>query len=221
MRRRIYQLSIPRELPVSSISFATCICCSYSKQATRNSRISSKVTTSPPNLRRRSVSPDSHLDVRFQPAIGSASTSLASPACTMDSASALRSRSSRCCRNAHCFSWCPTPTKAARCFPASEKQVGHAWAVSRTYPIQLNCTDSRPRTRWYQLRGLPLVGSECVCPQCNSISFVITRGSAKPSASPFIYQELTRNANRKSGTPVIGKSPTVKCPMIRPQWYNI
>ena len=43
------------------------------------------------------------------------------------------------------------------------------------------CTVSRPRARWYQLRGLPLVGSECVCPQCNS-SFVITRGSAKPSA---------------------------------------
>ena len=42
-------------------------------------------------------------------------------------------------------------------------------------------TDSRPRARWYQLRGLPLVGSECVCPQCNS-SFVITRGSDKPSA---------------------------------------
>ena len=34
------------------------------------------------------------------------------------------------------------------------------------------CTDSRPWARWYQLRGLPLVGSECVCPQSNS-SFVI------------------------------------------------
>ena len=43
------------------------------------------------------------------------------------------------------------------------------------------CTDSRPWARWYQLRGLPLVGSECVCPQCNS-SFVITQESAKPSA---------------------------------------
>ena len=42
------------------------------------------------------------------------------------------------------------------------------------------CTNSRPRARWYQLRGLPLVGSECVFPQCHS-SFVITRGSAKPS----------------------------------------
>ena len=44
-----------------------------------------------------------------------------------------------------------------------------------------DCTDSRPRARGYQLRGLPLVGSECVFPQCNS-SFVITRGSAKPPA---------------------------------------
>ena len=60
----------------------------------------------------------------------------------------------------------------------------------------LYCTDSRPRARWYQLRGLPLAGSECVCPPCNS-SFVFTRGSAKPSAFglPFIFQEPTRNAN--------------------------
>ena len=36
-------------------------------------------------------------------------------------------------------------------------------------------------TRDRGLRGPPLVGSECVFPQCNN-SFVITRGSAKPSA---------------------------------------
>ena len=52
---------------------------------------------------RWSVSPDSHLDVRLQPAIGSASTSLASPACRRDSASALRSPSSHSCRISHCF----------------------------------------------------------------------------------------------------------------------
>ena len=46
-----------------------------------------------PTHRRRSVSPYCHLDVRRQPATGSASTSLASPACRMDFASALRSRS--------------------------------------------------------------------------------------------------------------------------------
>ena len=40
---------------------------------------------------------------------------------------------------------------------------------------------ARPRARWYQLRGLPLVGSQCVSPQCSS-SLVITRGSATPSA---------------------------------------
>ena len=48
-------------------------------------------------------------------------------------------------------------------------------------PSDTSCTDSRPPARWYQLRGLPLVGSECVCPQCNSL-LVITWGSAKPSA---------------------------------------
>ena len=79
------------------------------------------------------------------------------------------------------FSWCPTPTNAAQCFPASKKQVGRVWAVSKTYPIQLNCPDSRPRARWCQLQSLPLVGLECVCPQCKS-SFIITWGGAKPSA---------------------------------------
>ena len=79
------------------------------------------------------------------------------------------------------FSWCPPQASATQCFPASEKQVGHVWAVSRRYPIQLNGTDSRPLARWYQLRGILLVGSECFFPQCNS-SFVITQGSAKPLA---------------------------------------
>ena len=54
--------------------------------------------------------------------------------------------------------------------------------LSRVSNIYGYCGDSRPRARWYQLRGLPLKGSECVCPQCNS-HFDITRGSAKPS--PF------------------------------------
>ena len=95
------------------------------------------------------------------------------------------------------FSWCPTRTTAAQCFPASEKQVSHVWAVSRTYPIQLNCSDSRPRARWYQLRGLSLVGSECVCPQCNT-SLVVTRGSAKPSAS--ISQEAPLKSSQETQT---------------------
>ena len=142
-----------------------------------------------PTQPRRSVSHDSHLDVRLQPATDPASTSLDSPAGRMNSTSALRSLSSGCCRIAIAFSWCPIPTTAARCFPAPEKQVGHVWAVSRIYPIQLNCTDSGPRGRWYQLRGLPLVGSECVFPQSNS-SFVITRESAKPSAFGLPVQLL-------------------------------
>ena len=123
----------------------------------------------------------------------------------MDSASALRSCSPRCCRIVCYF-------QLQQQQHTSEKQVGHVWAVSRTYPIQLNCTDSRPRAWWYQLRALPLVGSEYVCPQCDS-SFVITQGSAKPSAFGLpVSQELIRNANRKSGTPVTVKSSVVKCP---------
>ena len=64
---------------------------------------------------------------------------------------------------------------------------------------------ARPRARWYQLRGLSLGSSECVCPQCNS-SFVITLGSAMPSAMDLPVcilrcQELARNANNDSGPP--------------------
>ena len=40
------------------------------------------------------------------------------------------------------------------------------------------------------------------------------------SAFPFIFQELTRIAYRKSGTPITAKYPTVKCPMVRPQRYS-
>ena len=44
--------------------------------------------------------------------------------------------------------------------------------------------------------------------------------SHRRSAFPSISQEFTRNANRKSGTPVTVNSPTVKCPMVRPQRYR-
>ena len=44
--------------------------------------------------------------------------------------------------------------------------------------------------------------------------------SHRPSAFPFIFQELTRNASRKSGTPITAKSPTIKYPMVRPQGYS-
>ena len=134
-----------------------------------------------PTQPKRSVSLGGHLDVRLQPATGSASTSLASPACGWTPPTPCARAPPAAVESPIAFSWCPTPTTAAQCFPASENQVSHVWAVSRTYPIQLNCTDSRPRARWYQLRGFPLVGSECVFPQCNS-HFVITRGSVKPLA---------------------------------------
>ena len=44
--------------------------------------------------------------------------------------------------------------------------------------------------------------------------------SRRRSAFPSISQELTRNANRKSATPVAVNSPTVKCPAVRPQRYT-
>ena len=44
--------------------------------------------------------------------------------------------------------------------------------------------------------------------------------SHRPSVFPSISQELTGNTNRKSGTPVTVKSPTVKCRRVRPQRYS-
>ena len=44
--------------------------------------------------------------------------------------------------------------------------------------------------------------------------------SHRPSTFPSISQEFTRNANGKSRTPVTAKSPTAKCPMVRPPWYS-
>ena len=84
---------------------------------------------------------------------------------------------------------------------------------------------ARPRAWWYQLRGLPLVNSECVCPQCNS-SFVVTRGSAMPSAMNLYHPSLkSLQATPTSALELPYKLyPTVVCavicPMIRPQRYN-
>ena len=44
--------------------------------------------------------------------------------------------------------------------------------------------------------------------------------SHRRSAFPSISQELTRNANRECGTLATDNSPTVKCPMVRPQQYS-
>ena len=129
---------------------------------------------------RRPDSLDGHLHVRLQTVTGSASTSLASPTCRMDSDRALRTRSSRCCRIASCSQLVIHSKKSSTVLSGLRKASRSRRAVSRTYPTQLNCIDSRPRTRWCQLRGL-LVGSDCICPQGNSY-FVNTRGSGKPSA---------------------------------------
>ena len=85
-----------------------------------------------------------------------------------------------------------------------------------------------PRDRWYQLRGLPLVGSECVCSQCkiSNSSFVITRGSAMPFGHEPSRPSLTSSQEtRAANVELPGKLYptvlyTVKGPMIRPQRYS-
>ena len=81
---------------------------------------------------------------------------------------------------------------------------------------------------WYQPRGFPLVGSECVFPPCDS-SFVITGESAMLFAMdrfPFVYQDL--QSSQEAPTTAEGHPQnmyqtilfTVKCPMVSPQRYN-
>ena len=157
------------------------ICCSYSEYATRNQRISSTVITSPPNL--GDLSPPivtltpgfSRPPVRPPPLGLPQLAEWTSPApCARAFPAGVR------CSIA--FGWGPTPARKTVLFPASEKQISHVLGSKQNLPssIQLHRL-ARPRARWYQLRGLPLVGSECVCLQRNS-SFVITRGTAMPSA---------------------------------------
>ena len=183
----IYQLLPPRENPVSSIFVGDMHLLLILQVSKINSRISSKVTTSPPNL--GGLSPAIvTLTSGFSRPLAPPPPVWTPPApCVRPPPAAIEPPIA--------FSWYPTPTTAAQCFAASEKQVGHVWAVSRTYPIQLNCEDSRPRARWYQLRRLPLVGSEGVF--LNAIARSLSRGegpSHRRSASSSISQELTRNS---------------------------
>ena len=128
-----------------------------------------------PTQPRRSVSRDSHLDARLQPATGSASTSLAG------SASALCSRSSRCCRIVHCFQLVSHTNNSSTVLSGLRKASRSRLGSKQNLPNSIELyrlasagpVVSAPRTS--------LVGSECVCSHCYS-SFVITRGSAKPSA---------------------------------------
>ena len=117
---------------------------------------------------------------------------------------ALRSRSSYCCSIVHYFRLVDTLTVRSTVFPAAEQQTSFIWAVDGSYPIQLNGTDSQPRGRRYEFRGLPLVGLECVCSQINR-SFFIKRESSSPWARvwtyPSISQRFTRDANNEGATP--------------------
>ena len=175
-----------------------------------------------PTQPRRSVSRDSHLDLRLQPATGSASASLASPACRMDPASALRSLSSRCCRIAYCFQLVPHTNDSSTVLPGPRKQIGHVWSVSRTYPIQLIVPTRDRAPGGISSEDFPSYTRSAF--SLNALARSLSHGEVprhRRSAFPSISQELTRNANRKSRTPVTVNSPTAKRPMVRPQRYTI
>ena len=144
------------------------------------------------------VSTHRHLDFRLQPAADSASTSRVAPYCRMDYVSTLQLRSSCCWRVFHYFRLVSHTSTRNSAFRPPKRKLVTFWAVSRTYPKQLKCTNSRDRgALYYQFRGLPLADSECVCPQING-AFVLTRVSAMPSAVDLPVrisrsQELTRN----------------------------
>ena len=94
---------------------------------------------------RQSISRNRHLDFRPQPAAGLASTSRVAPNCRVDSASALRSRSSCCCSVFQCFRLVSNTNTQRTAFRPPKRKLVTFWAVSRTYSIPLNCTASRDR----------------------------------------------------------------------------
>ena len=146
LRRRIHQLSPPREHPVSSVftgEMHLLPILQVSNKKFAHIFEDNNIPTQP----RRCVSPDSHLNLRRQPATGSASTSRASKACRMDTASALRSRFPRICIIAHCLQLVSHTNNSSTMLSGLQKTSRLCWAVSRIYPTQLNCTDSRPRAR--------------------------------------------------------------------------
>ena len=130
---------------------------------------------------RRSISPNRHLDFWLQPAAGSSSILPVAPTWIMDSGNAPPSRSSACCGVFHWFLLVSHTNTRDNVFQPPRTKLVTFWAVSRAYPVQLNCSDSRLWARRYHLRRIPFLTSECVCQQCNS-SFVITRESALPLA---------------------------------------
>ena len=160
------------------------------------------ITTHP----RRSVFSDRHLDLRLQPAAGTASTSRVAPACRMNSANALRSRSSCCWRVSQCFrlvSHTNTQNSASR---APKTKLVTFLCSKRNLPDSVELYRlARPQARWYQLRVLPLVGSEYVCPQC--IVRSLSHGEVKCHRRwtfPFVCQDLKSSQE----TPIV----TIKLP---------
>ena len=167
---------------------------------------------------RRSISPERHLDFRLQPAAGLASNSRVAPTCRMDSASALRSRSSCCCIIFHCFRLV-SHTSTQINYSGLQKKIDHVLGSKQSLPNSIELYRlARPRARWYQLRGLPLVGSECVCPQCNS-PFVITRGSDIPWTFPFVTQDLKSSQETSRVTNELPDKmyPTILCTVKSPK----
>ena len=86
---------------------------------------------------------------------------------------------------------------------------------------------ARPRAQWYQLRGLLLVGSECVVH--NTIVPSSSHGEVtchRPWTFPFVYQDLQSSQETPIMTIELPDKmyPTILCkakyPMIRPQRYS-
>ena len=179
----------------------SCVICRLGNKKFAQIFEGSNIATQP----RRFVSPYSHVDFRLQPAAGSASTPQVTSACRIDFTGALFSRSTWCCRVFHCLRLesltnnRQVVTSGLR--NANRSRLGSKQNLPNKQSIPLNCTNSQPRARWYQILGPSLIASKCVCPQCSS-SFVIPEGSARSSAMvmgssrPSPTRTHIKNANR-------------------------
>ena len=147
----------------------------------------------------------------------------------MDSVRALRSCSSCCCRVFHCFPLVSHASTQNSAFRPSKSKLVTLWSVSRTYPLQMNCTDSCDR-------GPGGISSEDFPSKArsafvhNAIVRSLSYGEVtchRPWTVPFVSQYLKSSQKTSIMTIELPDKmyPTilckVKCPMIRPQRYKL
>ena len=185
------------------------------------------ITTQP----RLSISPDRHLDFRLPPARPPARPSpLGLPQLEEWTPSAPCARAPLAAVGSSiAFGWCPTPARKTVFFRPPKSKSVTFWAVSRTYPIQLNCTDSRDRGHGGISSGdFPSKARSAFVH--NAIVRSLSHGEVT-CHRPWTFSFVSHDLKSSQETPIMTTElpdkmyrtilRAVKCSMIRPQRYTV